>query len=117
MHRTALLTQSMLFLAGAAASLWFLGSLRSHLVRFERGPGQLSTVAFGAGIAWVAVNLVAQAFQIGLANDPGGEASVALIEATAALFTVANLPLAMMLAAAGIVSLHHRAFPVWVGWH
>src|SRR6185369_8052477 len=77
-NRTALLTQSMLFLAGAAAGLWFVGCLRSHLLRAERGTGRLSTVAFGAGVAWAALNMLAQAFQVGAASDPAGAAPAAL---------------------------------------
>ena len=49
-NRVALLTQSMLFLIGAAVGLWFLGSLRVHLQRFEGDPGRLSSVATGAGV-------------------------------------------------------------------
>ena len=59
-----------LFLAGAALYLWYLGSLRTWLHDAEGGTGRLSTVAFGAGTVWVGVNMVAQAFQIGLATDP-----------------------------------------------
>jgi hypothetical protein len=33
-----------------------------------------------------------------------------------AVFTVANLPLAVMLVAVAVVSLRHRAFPLWLGW-
>jgi hypothetical protein len=69
-NQTALLTQSMLILAGAAFSLWFIGSLRTHLLRAEQeqGAGRLSSVAFGAGIAWAALNMLAQAFQLGAAG-------------------------------------------------
>lgn len=33
-----------------------------------------------------------------------------------AVFTVANLPLAVILVAVAAVSLRHHAFPLWVGW-
>lgn len=115
-NRTALLTQSMLFLAGAAVSLWFVGSLRTYLLRFEGGTGRLATVAFGAGVAWATLNMVAQTFQIGAASDPKGEAQAALIKTMNAVFTVANLPLAVMLVAVAVVSLRHQAFPLWLGW-
>jgi hypothetical protein len=115
-NRTALLTQSMLFLAGAAASLWFVGSLRTYLLRAEGGTGRLAGVAFGAGIAWAALNMLAQAFQVGVASDATGDAPDALIKTMTAVFTVANLPLAVMLVAVAVVSLRHRAFPVWLGW-
>jgi hypothetical protein len=51
-NRGAMLAQSMLFAIGAGAYVWFLGSLRSFLMRAEGGTGRLSTVAFGAGIIW-----------------------------------------------------------------
>lgn len=115
-NRTALVTQSMLFLAGAAVSLWFLGSLRVYLLRAEGGPGRVSTLAFGAGVAWATLNMLAQAFQIGVASDPGGQAQDALVNTMSATFTIANLPLAVMLVAVAVVSLRHHAFPVWLGW-
>jgi hypothetical protein len=114
--RTALVTQSMLFLAGAAVSIWFLGSLRSYLMRAEGGTGRVSTVAFGAGVAWAALNMVAQAFQVGAANDPQGETPTALIKTMSAVFTIANLPLAVTLVAVAVVSLRYHAFPAWLGW-
>lgn len=67
--RTALVTQSMLFLAGAAVSLWFIGSLRAYLMRAEGEGGRVSAIAFGAGVAWATLNMLAQAFQIGVASD------------------------------------------------
>jgi hypothetical protein len=115
-NRVALLTQSMLFLIGAAVGLWFLGSLRVHLQRFEGDPGRLSSVAFGAGVAWTTLNMAAQAFQVGVADDPTGAAPAAVLTSMNALFTIANLPLAVTLVAVAIVSFRHRAFPRWQAW-
>jgi hypothetical protein len=115
-NRTALVTQSMLFLAGAALSLWFIGSLRTHLMRAEGRSGRVSTVAFGAGVAWVTLNMLAQAFQVGVASDPRGDAPDSVLNMMSATFTIANLPLAVMLAAVAVVSLRHHAFPQWLGW-
>jgi|RhiMethySRZTD1v2_1073278.scaffolds.fasta_scaffold03542_7 hypothetical protein len=115
-NRTALLTQSMLFLAGAGISLWFVGCLRTYLSRAEGGSGRLAGIAFGAGIAWATLNMLAQAFQVGVASDPAGEAPVALLKTMTAVFTVANLPLVVMLVAVAVVSLRHNAFPAWLGW-
>jgi hypothetical protein len=115
-HRTALVTQSMLFLASAGVFVWFVSSLRSYLMRAESGTGRLSTVAFGAGIAWAVLNMVAQAFQVGVADDPQGEAPAAMIRMMTAVFTIANLPLAMMLVAVAVVALRYHAFPGWLGW-
>jgi hypothetical protein len=115
-HRTALVTQSMLFLASAGVMVWFVGSLRSYLMRAEGDAGRLSTVAFGAGVAWVVLNMVAQAFQIGVADNPQGDAPAAMIRMMSAVLTIANLPLAVMLAAVAVVALRYRAFPAWLGW-
>jgi hypothetical protein len=114
-NRTALLTQSMLFLLGAAASLWFLGSLRTYLLRFEGGTGRLAAVVFGSGIAWATLNMAAQAFQVGAAGDPKGETPTALLKTMGAVFTIANLPLAVMLLAVAVVSMRYHAFPLWLG--
>jgi hypothetical protein len=65
-NRGAILAQSMLFVIGAGAYVWFLGSLRSFLMKAEGGTGRLSTVAFGAGIIWAGTNVVGQAPQIAL---------------------------------------------------
>ena len=116
-NRGAILTQSMLFLFGGALALWFAGSLRDFLAEAEAesGGGRLSSVAFGAAITWIGVNTTAQAFQVGVATSPSSGAPAALVGTMNALFTAAALPLAVMLAAVGAVSLRHRALPTWLG--
>ncbi|GAA4039230.1 hypothetical protein [Nonomuraea soli] len=110
----AQLTQSFLFVLGAGALLWFAGSLRSFLVRAEGDAGRLSAVVFGAAMVQITVNLVAQAFQIGMAGTPGGQVSPALLGVANALFILANLPMAVMLLATALVSWPHGAFPRWL---
>ena len=84
-HRAAVLTQGMVFLLGSAVALWFLAALRGYLLRYEGGGGRLSSLVLAAGVAWVSVNLIAQAFQIGLADDPSGGAPFALIRIAMAI--------------------------------
>lgn len=115
-NRAALRAQGLLFVIGAGFLLWFLGSLRGFLIRAEGGAGRLSTVAFGAGVASTVITMVALAFQIGLAATPGGEVAPALVATMDAMFTVANLPLAVMLVAVAVVSFRTGAFPAWLGW-
>lgn len=115
-HRAAVLTQGMVFLLGSAVALWFLAALRGYLLRYEGGGGRLSSLVLAAGVAWVSVNLIAQAFQIGLADDPSGGAPFALIRIAMAIFTIANLPLAVSLVAVAVVSLRYHAFPAWLAW-
>lgn len=78
-NRDALLAQSLLFLIGAGIFLWYAGSLRTFLARAEGGTGGLSAIAFGAGVAWTAVSVAAQASQIGLAVGSSGEVQPALV--------------------------------------
>ncbi|MHB1876546.1 MAG: hypothetical protein ACYCPF_17020 [Streptosporangiaceae bacterium] len=115
-NQSPMLMQSMLFLVGGALYLWYLGSLRAFLTRAEGGTGRLAAIAFGAGVVWVGINMVAQAFQAGLVANPRAGAPAALIGTMNAIFTIAALPLAIMMAAVAVVSLRHRAFPAWLGW-
>jgi hypothetical protein len=115
-NQAALRAQGLLFLIGAGFFLWFLGSLRSFLIRAEAGTGRLSTVALAAGVASTMLTVVALAFQVGLAAAANGEAQPALVGIMGALFTVANLPLAVMLIAVAVLSFRTGAFPAWLGW-
>jgi len=115
-NRGAILAQSMLFLAGGALYLWFLGSLRSFLCRAEGGTGRVSAIAFGAGLVWVVVSMLAQGFQIGVATAADAGVPPALIGTMNAVFTISALPLAVLLAAAAVVTLRQHAFPAWLGW-
>ncbi|MFC4119815.1 hypothetical protein [Nonomuraea zeae] len=113
---SALVAQSLLFVAGAVALLWFLGCLRVFLAESEGGPARLSTLAFGAGVAQVVLNLIAQAWQIGLATAPPAQVTGRDLALMNAMFALANVPVAVMFAAVALVSLRHRAFPRWLGW-
>jgi hypothetical protein len=116
-NRTALLAQSLLFVIGAGIFVWFLGSLRSFLARAEGPTGRLSEVAFGAGVAYVAISLGAQAGQIGLAMaSEVAPVQPALLGTTWALFTIASVPLAVMLAATAAVAFRTKVFPAWLAW-
>lgn len=116
-HRTTLLVQSLLFAVGAGIFLWFLATLRGFLAHAEGDAGTLSGVAFGAGVAWVAISLAAQSFQVGLAlTADGASAQPAIVATMWALFTVASIPLAAMLLATAAVTLSREGFPRWFGW-
>jgi hypothetical protein len=115
-NRDAILAQRMLFLLRGAIYLWFISSLRTFLLRAEGGSGRVSTVAFGSGVTWVAINMVAQAFQVGLAMAPAAGAPPALIGTMNTVFTIAALPLAVMLTAVAMNSLRHHAAPTRLGW-
>jgi Domain of unknown function (DUF4386) len=115
-NQAALRAQGLLFLVGGGIFLWFLGSLRSFLARAEGGTGRLATVALAAGVASTVVTVVALTFQVGLAAASGGTGQPALVAVMDALFTAANVPLAVMLVAVALVSLRTGALPAWLGW-
>lgn len=113
-NRAALLAQALLFVIGSGFFLWFVASLRSFLMRAEGGSARLSTLAFGTGVGSTMVMLVALAFQTGLATAAENAGQPAMISTMNALFTVANLPLAVMLMA--VVVLSFRTGSSRPGW-
>jgi len=119
-HRTELLAQSLLFVLSAGIFLWFLGSVRAHLARAERGNGRLTSIAYAAGLVWIVVNLAVQAPQIALARAADGDLSPDLAtvmnELGLALATIADVPVAVLTIAVGVLSLRANAFPAWLGW-
>lgn len=119
-HRTA---QALSFYIGALAFvvlfLWFLGSLRSFLMRAEGSPGRLSAVAFGAGLIFIAVvavaALAAQTLTLGAAAS-GNEALIrALYVAANVGFSAVSFPIAVLAAATSLVVLRTKALPQWYG--
>ncbi len=115
-HRSAILGQSMLFVVSAGMTLWFLGAVRERLARAEGSTEGLSAVVFGAGCVWAALQMAAQALQVGVAMAPIGTPSPAILWAMAAMFSIGNFPMGVALIAHAVVSLRTRAFPVWLGW-
>lgn len=113
-NRSALRMQALLFVVGSAFFLWFLGSLVSYLAAAASGRGGLATVAFGAGVASTTVTLVALSVQVGISTAPAEAQLAALVATMTALFTVANLPLAVMLVAVAVLSVQPGAFPRWL---
>ncbi len=113
-NRAALLAQALLFVIGSGFFLWFVASLRSFLMRAEGGSARLSTLAFGTGVGSTMVMLVALAFQTGLATAAENAGQPAMISTMNALFTVANLPLAVMLMAVVVLSFRTGVFPTWL---
>lgn len=116
-NRPAILAQSVAFLLSYAAYLGFLGGLRAFLARAEGDDGAAgSAVAFGAGLVWVTLGMLAQAFQVGVATTADGLADPSLLRTMAATFAISNLPGAAMLAATAAVLRRHHARPAWLAW-
>lgn len=115
-HRTAILGQSMCFLLSSALYVWFIATLCRRLESFEAGRGELSRIALGAGMVWVAISMMAQAFQVGITMSAANGVEPGLMRVMAATFAIANLPGAVMLLAIGGATFRYQAFPRWLGW-
>jgi hypothetical protein len=115
----ALLAQSLLFLVSSALFLWFVGCLRTRLAALESGTGRYAGIVFGAGVGYVALSVVAQAGQIALARVAAAAAAPELVAAVGALslalFTVASVPAAVMLAGYAVLAVRSDALPSWLG--
>jgi len=114
-NRIEILAQSLLFVVSAGLLLWFLAGLRSFLLATEGGTGPLSTLMFANGAIWVGLSMTAQSFQVGNTLVPSS-AHPASLATMAAMFSMANFPLALMLMCSAAVSLRSKALPVWLGW-
>ena len=99
--------------------IWFLVGLRGHLASASEA---LANVAFGAGIAAVALLAITPAPDLGgwvwsdQANrhlEPG--AAEALKAIANGFYFTAAVVLAGVYLAVGLVSIRHRVFPRWVG--
>ena len=104
---------------GCIAMIWFLVGLRGHL---ESASEALAGVAFGAGIAAVALLASTPAPDLGgwvwsdQANrhlEPG--AAEALKAIANGFYFIAAVVLAGVYLAVGLASIRHRVFPRWVG--
>jgi len=117
-YRIELLAQSLMFVLSAGAYLWFFGALRSAMMRAEGGDGTIGTIAFGAGIVSVGLQMMLQVMQVGLAAGRPLDAAVAglLGRVLWALSVIAYVPLAVVFAAVALVSFRDRAFPRWMAW-
>lgn len=117
-YRRELLTQSLMFVFGAAAYLWFFAALRTTLARSGESL-MLATVAFAAGIVAVVLQLLLQILQLAMAT-----AGPDIGSGVAGLFgglmwnvsVAAYVPLAIMFAAVWIATRRDHVFPQWLGW-
>ena len=119
-NRSALLVQSLLFVLSAGLFLWFVAGLRGHLARAEGHTDRVAAIAYAAGIVWITVELAVQAPQVALARAAAGgldqQVTVVVNDIGLALATIADVPVAVLVACVGVVSLRSRVFPAWVGW-
>ena len=119
-YRMELLGQTFVFVLSSALFLWFLGGLRSLLLRAEGKPGTLSNIAFGAGLVWITIAISLQGPQSALAmvsvKGSNPELAALMSELATALSVIAFVPMGAMLAAVAVVWLRSAALPAFVGW-
>lgn len=105
-----------LFMLGSLAFLWFVGVLRSRLLRAEGGEGTFASLAFAGGVATAtfAVGIPAGGVVAGLgAGELGAAETAALNALEAAFFIGAELSAIVLLAGAAAVALRTGALPRW----
>jgi hypothetical protein len=112
-----------LYIGSAIAFLSFLGTLRDMLMRAEGGPGTLSALVFGPGIAFTALYVAA----VSLFAAPAalaGDSDFKVDPNTAEMFTnagyltlVSGVMLASILVlSASTAALRTGVMPAWLGW-
>jgi hypothetical protein len=106
-------------LAGIAF-LWFLGSLRSHLMKAEGDTGRLSAVAFGGGIAGGVVYSIgisiSSALAFGIAQSAPAELTDAFSDLATHLYNGSAFAFFVLVLATTLVSGRTKVFPAWLGW-
>jgi hypothetical protein len=123
-HRNRTLVSSVLVGVGLLLLLWFLGSLRTALRRPEGEPGRLSGVAFGAGLVFAGVLLVANATLLAVPAaidffdriQLDGNTIMLMQGLGFMIFSTSGLAAAAMIMAASLLAMRVGAFPKWFGW-
>ena len=100
--------------------LWFLGSLRSHLMKAEGDTGRLSSVAFGGGIAGGVVYAigvtVSSALAFGIAQNASAELTDALSDLATHLYNGSAYGFFVLVLATTLVGGRTKVLPAWLGW-
>ncbi len=116
------------FLIGLAAIslIWFAGSLRAYLGRAEGGPGRLSVIVFGSGVAGAGLLAAAGAVFAGpLATAVFSERSNVQIDPVVdeivssvgfVTFSYSLMAIGAMFAATAIAGLRTGSLPAWFSW-
>jgi hypothetical protein len=118
-HSDGILVGALLWSIGVILFIWFLGSLRSHYLAAEGGPGRLSTLAYGGGIAAAVIAmLIPTADEVGALNKDDIDASGAAVlhHFSDAFFVAAGYTLPVFFFAAAVLALRHVLLPEWLGW-
>jgi hypothetical protein len=118
-HSDGILVGALLWSIGVLLFIWFLGSLRSHLLAAEGGDGRLANLAYGGGLVAAAIAmLIPAADEVGALNKDDIDASGAAVlhHLSDAFFIATEYTLPILFFATAIVALRHAALPKWLGW-
>ncbi len=118
-HRGAVLWGGYLGGLALVFALWFLGILRTFLMRFEGGTGRLSAVAFGAGLVTGAMatvgGLTASALAFKVAGSGNHDVARALFDVSSLVGGSASFGIAVWIGATSVVVVRTGALPKWFG--
>ena len=123
--RAKVIIGSYLIVLSGVFFFWFLASLRVRLLAAEGVPGRLTSIAFGGGVAFVALMMASAAALMTVAADVsfGGEDFVSpeaaryLPELGYPLLLIAGAFAAIaMIDAASILIVRTGILPTWIGW-
>jgi hypothetical protein len=118
-HSDGILVGALLWSIGVLLFIWFLVSLRSHLLAAEGGDGRLANLAYGGGLVASAIALLIPAVdEVGALNKDDIDASGASVlhHFSDAFFVATEYALPILFFATAIVALRYAALPKWVGW-
>jgi magnesium-transporting ATPase (P-type) len=111
------------YVGSAIAFLSFLGTLRDMLVRAEAGPGTLSALVFGPGVAFTALYDAAVslfAAPAALANDSDFklDPNTAEVFSNAGYLTLVSgvMVASIVVLATSTAALRTGVLPAWLGW-
>ena len=119
---TAIAFGMMLSLISVFFLAWFMAALRRHLLLSEGADGWISPLAWGGGVATLA--LLAAGFALNAAGalrarESGIAPDVAVVfydSSLAVTGLAASVTMAVMLAATAVITLQFGGLPRWFGW-
>jgi hypothetical protein len=115
-NESSVVPASALFMVGSLFFLWFVGTLRAHLVAAEGGAGTFAAIAFAGGVATAifAIGMPTGGLVASLnADDIEASTAEALNAVETAFLIGAELSAIVLLVGAALVSLRTAALPRW----
>jgi len=118
-HDSRLIVASVVGTFAALFLIWFGASLRSALLRAERGEGRLSTLVFAGFIVIGVTGAIGSSLQFAVA-DSAGDVPDQVTQALSVLSSDFFLPFVvgslLVLFATGVCILRFGGLPRWLGW-